>query len=250
MKNITALEQEQIDMNAQIAAMQWENRFEEDERNNARNPQTKRLNGRAPNGGMGEYGNDEGLVVHFTSVAVLNKMASVKAGVPKYIDQEMITIIVPGEAGKLLSCHSPATDFYIWRFPTEYKNFKDGKDLIQTGTPLSHWLEMTPSKIKQLEFYNVRTVEQVANLADSSTGIMDDFYGTRERAKQFLLDANDKAKTSVLQMQIDAQAAQHATEIAEMKAQMAAFIAAASATPRAPTPKRVATAKKVIKTDK
>ena len=245
-KDITAAEQEQIDLNIQIAAATWENRFEEEERRGRRDLNTGRFLTHE------DYGGDSQLVVSFTTVPTLNKMASIKAGAPKYVDQDMITILVPGEAGKLVSAHGPVTDFYQWRFPNEYKAFKDGQAAVETGTSLHMWLEMTPAMIKELEFYNIRTVEQIANLSDSSSGVLRSFYALKAKAKQFLLDVNDKAKTSVLQMQIDAQAEQHANEMAEMKAQMAAFMEAAKASqvPKAPAAKKAPVAKKGTTQDK
>jgi hypothetical protein len=201
-----------LDLNNALQNLNFEDRFAEEERRGQRDPRTGRFLRHS------DYGGDDQLVVNFTTVAVLNKLESYKAGSPKYQDMDFITIIIPGN--KDLTYHGPVTDFYEWRFPREYEAFKAGKGHVVQGTPLSSWMELTASQVKELEYHGIKTIEQVANLSDSTSGILRSFYNMKEKAKHFLEIAKDTEKTSLMTMQLADQESKHKAEMAELNAKM------------------------------
>ena len=177
--------------------------------------------GRIIDGGDGP---DDQLNVTFSTEAVFNKAESFFAGITKYSDMDFITIIAPGDTGKLATVHTPVTEYHKWRFPVEYAAFKNGQGALITGTPLSLWPLMTPSQIKDLEFKGIRTVEQVAELSDSNAASMTGFYKLKQQAKQFLASAKDTAQAGAMQAELEAVKAQAKADMDAMKAQMAQLL--------------------------
>ena len=208
-----------------VSQMNFGNRFEEDELRGQRDPRTGRFIKHQ------DFGADDQLLVTFTSNAVLNKLKSYHAGSPKYDDMDFITILIPGN--KDLTYHGPVTDFHEWRFPREYEAYKAGKDHVDGGTPLSHWPEVTPAQIKELDYFGVRTVEQIANLSDSSSGVLRGFYSMKERARVFLDVAAKNNAAGLLNMQLQEQEAKHADEMAALNAKLERLMSLMDAKPAA-----------------
>jgi hypothetical protein len=209
------------DAELQIAIANFSNgasRFEEDEKRGVRDQRTGRFIQHA------DYGADTKLNVQFSVEPVLSKLETYLAGgIPKYVDMDFITITIPGDNGLVI--HTPVTDFYEWRFPNEYENFKKGQDAAVTGTPLSLWPAMQPAQIAELKHHGIRTIEQLAELSDSSAGVMRGFYQMKTKAKQFLEDAKDKNATAVVRVQMEEQAERHAAEMKAMEDRFTAMLA-------------------------
>jgi hypothetical protein len=76
---------------------------------------------------------------------------------------------------------------------SEYAAFKQNEDQGLVGTPLKEWPIMSRSQVKELEFFNVYTVEQLAEMADSN---IQNFRGMAEKkqaAIRFLEAASEGA---------------------------------------------------------
>lgn len=187
----------------------------QDNNGEVRNPAT----GRIISGGDGA---DDALNVTFSVQPVLDKLATYRAGHNVYKDLEFVTIVVPGKRDVH---HSPVTEYYKWRFPVDYANFKRGQAAIQTGTPLAMWPLITPSQAKELEHLGVMTVEQVASMSDSMAPQFMGFYALKTKAQQFLANTKDSAATASLQAELDARDAQHKSQMAAMQQQMAEMLA-------------------------
>jgi len=184
-------------------------------------------------------GPDDQLNVNFTTEATYDKLKTWAAGgVPKYTDMDFISISAPGSA-KYNTVHRPVTDFDLFRFGKEYQKFKEGQAELITGTPLALWPQMSPSQIKELEYIGVRTVEQVATLADSVTSIMNP-QKLKQQAKQFLLQAHDTAAAGLLQKQLDDAKAESSAQLAAMQAQIAELVAINEKQQKASVPKKEA----------
>lgn len=180
--------------------------------------QVRNANGRII-GGNGFDGADDQLTVSFSTEATFNKLLTYRAGgVPKYSDQDFITITTPGD--NKLVVHTPVTEYHIWRFPIEHAHFKKGQGELVTGMPIALWPYLTPSQIRELNNANVRTVEQIAGLSDSNAGAFAGFYSLKDKAKQFLSLAGDKAAQGKLQAELDVRDRAHKNEIAALKEQM------------------------------
>lgn len=170
---------------------------------------------------------DSKLNVSFTTESIFDKLATWTirkddpAAANVYRDVEMITIIPPGDAGKYSTVHAPVTPYYEWRFPLEYKAFKEGQQAVVHGTPLSHWPAMTPSLIKELDGYGIKTVEQLATLSHSNSGPLRSFNSWKGKAQSFLDQAKDVRAVGHLQAVIDEKDAQHKAELEAIRTQMA-----------------------------
>lgn len=171
----------------------------------------------------GGDGADDALNVQFSTEAVLNKLESYRAGRNVYSDMEFISVRAPGQS--LTSIHTPVTEYYKWRFPLDYAAFKKGQAEVVTGTPLAMWPLISPSQMKDLEHAGIRTIEQIANLSDSSAPSMRGFYALKNGAQQFLDNARDTQAASRLQAQLDQANAQNTATVAALQQQMAEMMA-------------------------
>lgn len=219
MKTIHDLSQAELEVAIANFSM-GTNRFAEEETRGIRDQRTGRFLSHE------DYGPDTKLNVQFTVEPVLNKLETYLAGgVPKYVDMDFITITIPGDRD--LVVHTPVTDFYEWRFPNEFEKFKKGQDAALIGTPLDLWPALQPSQIVELKHQGIRTVEQLADLSDSSSGVMRGFHQLKHKAKQFLEDAKDKNATAIVRAQMEEQAARHAAEMKALEDRMTAMMAQA-----------------------
>lgn len=173
-------------------------------------------------GGDKADGSDAALNVTFSLEPVFSKLATWQnGGLPTYVDMEFVTVVAPGQRETLI--HTQATDWYQWRFPSEYKAFKDGQQAAVTGTPLSIWPYLKPADVKNLEHQGIRTVEQLASLSDSVPGMQ----SLKVRAKEFLAAAKDTAKAGVLQDEL----AQRDAQLAAMQQRLDSLMAAMAEQP-------------------
>lgn len=148
-------------------------------------------------------GSDATLTVVFTTEEVLHKLNTYKAGgVPQYVEMDFITITIPGRQD--LTIHTQVTAFYEWRFRKEYEAFKEGSNSA-SGTPLDKWSHVRPADVKALNQLGIYTVEQVANLSESSSGSIRGFFDLRRSAQKFLALQESSVSTD-LTAKVDAQA--------------------------------------------
>ena len=127
------------------------------------------------------------VIVEFMTKAVKLEFRSKQEGRPVYEDQEFVTILIPGTRGT--SAHEPVNDEHRARWPKEYAAFKEGKELPLEGTPLANWpnSSMTRSRVEELAFFNVRTVEQLAAVDDAAVQRLGmGAWEMRENARKFL----------------------------------------------------------------
>lgn len=133
------------------------------------------------------------LPVEFTIEPLHLTAKSEEAGRPIYEDREYIRIIIPGNRGSEVYREVMAKDKE--EYAEEYKRFKSGLsgDEQLTGTPLSAWPAMTPSLIREFSAMNVKTVEHLSSLSDTS---LQNFMGAREwkvKAEAYLKQAADSS---------------------------------------------------------
>jgi len=217
MTNVNPTVQSEIDLNAAIAQQYEGNRFEEAERRGVRDARTGRFITHK------DYGGDTDLNVAFSTEAVHSKKETLLAGgVPKYVDMDFITITIPTD--QTLGIHAPVTDFYQFRFPREYAAFKAGQDAALIGTPLEIWAALKPSQIQELKNAGVRSIEQLANLSDSASGVLRGFYSLKQSAKLFLEESKDKAAAGALRAQLDESEARHKADLKAMEERFSAML--------------------------
>ena len=139
---------------------------------------------------------DENLLVVFSEEPIQDKEESVKAGRPIYKNREMVMIMVPGDKDSVI--HRLATDDDRERFPKQYAAFLNKKSQeTASGTPLKAVSFLTAAQVKELEFFNIYTVEQLANTPDSNMKFMG-FHMLKQLAQDFLKAAEGMAPITEL----------------------------------------------------
>lgn len=106
------------------------------------------------------------VIPEFYTEAVKLEFRSKQEGRPVFEDREFVRIIVPGNRGSVV--HEPVNDEHKARWPEQYKAFKEGREQPIEGTPLTEWAvsDMTKARAAELAFFHIRTVEELAALAD------------------------------------------------------------------------------------
>jgi len=167
------------------------------------------------NAGEHDPEEDKKLMVRFYMHPVEQTAKSIKAGRKIFKDTEYIEILVPGDKHSIIK--RPAFGMDKRRFADAYKRFQAGQQQQVVGTPLSSLVWMSESKIKEYEFLNLVTVEQLASASDGSqaAGVMG-FVEDKRKAQLFLDTANGKAPIADLQSQL----AQRDLELEGLKQQM------------------------------
>lgn len=142
-----------------------------------------------------QYVGDEKLFVRFYVDAIENPKKSKELGRPFYEDTEMVEILIPGDKDNNII--APAKT-YLPRFAARYRAWKEGHDQdAVSGTLLKEWPGgPSASQIKNLEFFHLRTVEQLAGLSDGSLQSMGPGYLELRKRAQAYLDASKGAATT------------------------------------------------------
>lgn len=106
------------------------------------------------------------LMIHFYQREWKNESKSQEAGRAIFEDREFIRIIVPGDKNSEID--RLVEDADRQKYAQEYARFKAGARESYEGTPLAEWPKMSRSMVKEWEFLNVFTVEQLAGLSDTA----------------------------------------------------------------------------------
>jgi len=143
---------------------------------------------------------DQYLAVRFFLKSKQNAAKSEAAGRPIYEDVEYIEIMQPGNKDSIIV--RPATSIDKGRFPEHYSKWKartssDNEQQL-VGTPLAEWAGVTRAQADELSFFNVKTVEQLANMADSNTTNMMGLGNLKEKARKYLESSADQATVDAL----------------------------------------------------
>ena len=127
--------------------------------------------------GMGP-GHDDKLHVRFFMRPRIDVEASNKENRPIYKEVPFIEIMVPGDKNNIALQE-------VWqqhkiRFPKHWEQFMAGQKEQVVGTPLKVAPFLTESHIEELAYFKIKTIEQLANLADTHMT----FMGAREMQQQ------------------------------------------------------------------
>jgi hypothetical protein len=104
--------------------------------------------------------------VTFFARDVPNPAKSEAVGYPVFEAADYVRIETPGEKEGIPIF--PATQEYKNRFPTEWENYRLKRAPTPSGMPLAILFPQYPERVAALEFANVRTVEQLAELSDTA----------------------------------------------------------------------------------
>lgn len=161
-------------------------------------------------------GLDAQLSVQFFRHAELNAAASREANRKIFDDHVYIRIMMP--ANRLNEVVRRATEADKLRFQRLYTAFIQNGEQLVTGTPLDQLSNMTAGQVLELKALKIDTVEQLANLPDTTAQLL----GTgglelKRRAGVYLAKSTDATKLY--------------DEMAAMKAELARLTAAAAQVP-------------------
>jgi hypothetical protein len=149
-----------------------------------------------------QYADDDKLPVKFEVRAVKHEFKSQEAGRPVFYDQEFISIIIPGsrEVSTFMM-----DDTYRRRFAKAYERWKaaEGDQQKIDGTLLSELTWMSKSQIAELNYSNVYTVEQLANLPDVLARGFMGAQQLKDRAKRYLEAAAGEAPMLKMQAELE-----------------------------------------------
>ena len=183
-----------------------------------------------------QYGSpeeDKKLMVRFYLHPVEQAAASIKAGRKIYKDTEYVEILIPGDKHSIIK--RPAFAMDKRRFADAYARFQAGQHQQIQGTPLSTLVWMTESRAKEYEFFNILTVEQLAQASDGSqVASMMGFVDDKRKAQSFLSTSSDDAPMVEMRAKLDERDA----ELELLKEQMAQMAARMNAPAESETEKR------------
>lgn len=134
------------------------------------------------------FSGDERLHVRFFVKATLNQFRTELEQRPIYEDLEYIEIWIPGDKSNINIRPVQIDD--KMRFKKRYDEWKAGV-VKQIGTPLKLMPFLTESQVEELAFFRITTVEQLANVADSSIQNMHGLTGYKTQAQAYLASQND-----------------------------------------------------------
>lgn len=147
------------------------------------------------------YADDDKLLVRFETRAVKNEFRSNKEGRPIFEDADYIQIIIPGSRD---ISSFPMDDQYKRRFRKRYEDWLGNREATRIdGTLLAELSWMTKSQIAELNYSNIFTVEQLANLSDTHARQFMGNHQMRDRAKNFLAQAAGEAPMLRLQAELE-----------------------------------------------
>jgi hypothetical protein len=163
------------------------------------------------------YADDAKLFVQFYRKPVIQPVASQEAGRAVYKEIDFIKIVTPGD--KLSIVDRPVNEMDARRFADRYAKWKAGAGNVVEGTPIASLPKMTPAKVEEYKFFNIHTVEQLAEAADNVGQKFFGFQEDKRSAKAFLELAKGNAPIEKMQAELKERDA----KIDELQAQVEAI---------------------------
>jgi len=145
---------------------------------------------------------DKALGVQFMTDWKENHALTKEKGRPMFDPVEICEITIPGSTDKIRNI---VTDKERYRFPRQYEAYKKNTDQdIASGTPLAQWPLVTVGQVKELQYFGIRTVENLAGVADSALQRLGPgWLQLRQKAKDWLVGAKDGALLAKLRSEND-----------------------------------------------
>jgi hypothetical protein len=145
---------------------------------------------------------DKRLLIQFSLKPWHDTTASQQEGRPIYREREYVTIMVPGDKDNVV-CR-PAREMDTRRFAAQYAAFKANRAQESVvGTPLRVMTFLTAAQVKELEYFNCHTVEQLAELPDSHAIKFMGIQQLKQLAKDFLKASREAAPLTAMRAELD-----------------------------------------------
>jgi hypothetical protein len=153
------------------------------------------------------------MLVFFHAVQVKQNFKSAQEKRPIFAEKIFIKKLVPGD--NRLVIDRPMRDLDMEEFPVEWARWEQKKSNLVVGTPIEAWNILSDTQKAEFKALNIFTIDQFANLPDSTGDRIMGFNDLRAKARSFLNAGND----SKLEEKLAAQD----REMAELRAQIAAL---------------------------
>ena len=160
---------------------------------------------------------DEKLFVQFYRTPKINARKSQEAGRAIYEEIDCIKIMVPGD--KLNIVDRPIDSIDVRRFAAKYEKWKAGQGNVIEGTPIASLPKMTPTKVEEYKFFNIHTVEQLAEANDNIGAKFFGFQEDKRSARAFI----ELAKGNAPFEKINNELKERDAKIEELQAQIEAI---------------------------
>lgn len=171
----------------------------------------------APGLDESRFAGDDRLYVTFSRKPKLMAHESREAGRAIFREVDFIRIMVPGD--KLTVVEREVDEIDRRRFASRYEKWLAGAGNVIEGTPLASLPKMTPAKVEEYKFFNIHTVEQLAEAADNVGQKFFGFQEDKRSAKAFLELAKGNAPIEKMQAELKERDA----KIDELQAQVEAI---------------------------
>jgi hypothetical protein len=139
----------------------------------------------------------------FKTHTLHNEAKSKKEGRPIFDEMEVVEVHIPGNRDTIGVYPATAQSHfeetadgsryavtYAERWPEQYRRFKEGKEQISEGTPLSELPFLTDSKRAELRALKVYTAEQLAGLDGANLKLLGMFGRSLKDQAQAYIDAS------------------------------------------------------------
>ena len=160
-----------------------------------------------------------GLHVQFYMHPLQNSARTLEEGRPIFTDTPYVMVMVPGDKDSVVRRpvrvgSGPKDD--NMRFAVEFQAFQANKDQPVEGTPLAEWPLITASQIKEMEYFGVRTVENLAGMPDVKASQFMGLQDMKKKANDWLSSTKDEAPM----VRLNAELALRDSEIEVMQQQI------------------------------
>ena len=148
---------------------------------------------------------DDKLLVIFYKDVLHDEGKSVDAGRPIYVDTDFMRVHIPGDPTSVVV--RPVSEVDKRRFALQWARYLQGmKEEDQlSGTPLKEWPSVTRAQVEELRFFQIRTVEHLAEVGDAVKMKMPGLTRLSQLARIWLDKANHTAEAAKHQQKIDEQ---------------------------------------------
>jgi hypothetical protein len=167
---------------------------------------------------------DKRLVVRFSMQPRLDHTKTAAEGREIFREIEFVTILIPGD--KTLTVHRPIKAEDKVRFQVQYNTWKANQGAPLDGTPLSVIL-VSESQRKELDYFHINTVEQLAEVNDNFAGQMSGVQALKAQAQRYLRTVKEKAP----ELRLMAELKQRDDQLAAMQDQLSKLAALIPAQP-------------------
>jgi hypothetical protein len=128
-----------------------------------------------------------GVIISFYDESVQDERKSKEKGYPVFNTVTMIDKRVPNQVDHQ---PRPMREEDKRDFPVSWQAYVTGKEPAESGLPVNKWPQLNMDEVSLLNACNVKTVEQLAELADSGLHRLGPSGQTlKKRAKKFLEEA-------------------------------------------------------------